>query len=462
MAVTVIFLSAMSTSCGVSDGPSINSEKKVSTDSSLTNLNLGIGTLVPAFSKDIQSYTVSVAYSSANFQLLPTASDPSVTITVGSTTAPSGGSTQTALAVGPNVIPVVVTAGNGSTTTYTLTVVRAAPSMDATLSQLLASAGTITPAFSPTTLAYQLSVSDLANAFNLTPTSTNANALIKVQLNTAASQTAVSGSTFGPMSLLTGANTITVTVTAEDGVTTQAYAISLTYGICAAGSYSDGVNGCSLVGRGYYSTGNDVTHACANLPANAYYTSTQATSANCPWSCNDGFLTTDGVSCASYPNALNLTCDNDEVAVGLYGRSGSILDRLGVRCAIFNPDSSLGAIRSGPTYGGNGGGAFNYDGLYDCPAGTVLNNVRGNLATYLGVNRSGEIQWTCINPITHVVTPSIPMASPFFFGTFNDRGPFNFSCGTSPNNYGNYINGLIIDNSSGAGYTGDTLGINCR
>lgn len=92
---------------------------------------------------------------------------------------------------------------------------------DATLSNLTLSPGTLSPTFDPLTLAYTASVT--VPQITVTPTATQSGATIKV--NGASVNSGVASSA---ISLSGGPNTITVTVTAPDGVTKKDYAMTIT------------------------------------------------------------------------------------------------------------------------------------------------------------------------------------------------------------------------------------------
>lgn len=192
------------------------------------------------------------------------------------------------------------------------------------------------------------------------------------------------------------------------------------------------------------------------MPSHARYTSPTASSASCPWSCDDGYLTTDGISCNSYPNATVLSCNDDEVAVGLYGRSGAIVDRLGVRCATLS-DGEIGTVvRDGPYYGGTGGTAF----TGTCSANETAFEVDGRFGMYSGEQRTGRVRFRCSDIDTQALGAYSPAGS--YWGTTSNIGPFNYSCGSGANPNGSYVNGIIIDNAGGASYVGKILGFTCR
>ena len=92
-----------------------------------------------------------------------------------------------------------------------------------TLFDLSSSAGTISPAFSPTTTSYTASVPNSTASVTITPTVTDPTSTVTVNGNTVASGTV---SPAIPLSI--GNNTITVLVTAQDGTTTKTYTIQVT------------------------------------------------------------------------------------------------------------------------------------------------------------------------------------------------------------------------------------------
>ena len=102
-------------------------------------------------------------------------------------------------------------------------------STDATLSALSISSGTLSPVFNPNTTNYTASVANSVSSITVTATPGFAGAKVVGA---------------GTTPLTVGANTITVTVTAEDGVTTKSYTIIVT----RADSGSSGSSGSSSTG----------------------------------------------------------------------------------------------------------------------------------------------------------------------------------------------------------------------
>jgi hypothetical protein len=84
------------------------------------------------------------------------------------------------------------------------------------------SAGSLTPSFTSGTTSYTNSVANSVSSISVTPTASDAAAGIKVNTVPVGSGTASS-----PVPLNVGDNTITTTVTAPDGTTTQTYVVTV-------------------------------------------------------------------------------------------------------------------------------------------------------------------------------------------------------------------------------------------
>ena len=191
-----------------------------STDATLSSLSMtGIdfGTFAPATAL----YTAQVADSVSHTTVTPTVNHPGAgyVIKLGGTTDADG---VIALAVGSNVITVEVTAQDGETTrTYTVTVTRAEPSStDATLSSLTLS-GIDFGTFDSTTSSYTAQVANDVTKTTVTPTVNHSGASYVIKLGGVTDED-------GAISLSVGDNVITVEVTAEDGITTQTYTVTVT------------------------------------------------------------------------------------------------------------------------------------------------------------------------------------------------------------------------------------------
>ncbi len=168
------------------------------------------------------TYTASVVNAIASVTVTPTAQNANAAITVnGVAVAPGTASGPVALAEGAiTTITTVVTSEDGTATrTYSITITRA-PSPDASLSNLVTSSGTLTPAFAAGTLNYTANVTSATTGITVTPTSTDPNATITVNGTTVLSGTASAN--------IAVANAINIVVKAQDGTTTGSYSIVIT------------------------------------------------------------------------------------------------------------------------------------------------------------------------------------------------------------------------------------------
>ena len=172
--------------------------------SKLSNLSLSSGVLSPVFSSGTLSYQASVGNLVSSVVTTGVAVDGTAQVVV------SGGSS---LVVGSNVVTVTVTAQDGvSETVYSVTVTRAASSVSG-LSGLSLSSGVLSPVFSSGTLSYQASVGNLVSSVVTTGVAVDGTAQVVVS---------------GGSSLVVGSNVVTVTVTAQDGVSETVYSVTVT------------------------------------------------------------------------------------------------------------------------------------------------------------------------------------------------------------------------------------------
>ena len=191
-----------------------------STDATLSALTLS-GVSFGTFASGATRYTASVANSVSRTTVTPVVnhSGARYAIKLGGVTDADG---TVSLAVGSNVITIVVTAQDGrATRTYRVTVTRAAPvSTDATLSALSLSDvnfGT----FDSSITAYSAQVANSISRTTVTPGVSNSGASYVIRLG------GVTDSD-GTVSLAVGSNVITIEVTAQDGSTTRTYSITVT------------------------------------------------------------------------------------------------------------------------------------------------------------------------------------------------------------------------------------------
>jgi uncharacterized lipoprotein YajG len=182
----------------------------ISTNADLSTLTVSSGTLSPDFSAENTTYSVSVANAVTSITVTGTKADSTATVSANNGVAQD-------LIVGANTITITVTAQNGTTVkNYVVTVTRAAPiSTNADLSALTVSSGTLSTAFSAETTAYSVSVANAVTS--ITVTGTKADSTATVSANNGVAQ-----------DLIVGANTITITVTAQNGTTVKNYVVTVT------------------------------------------------------------------------------------------------------------------------------------------------------------------------------------------------------------------------------------------
>jgi gliding motility-associated-like protein len=195
-----------------------------SNNDNLSSLKISAGTLTPAFAPGTTSYTASVGNGISSLTVMPTTSDPTATVKVNGTAAGSGSaSAPIPLTVGPNTITTGVTAQDGTTTkTYSITVTRA-PSNNAYLLYFSIQTATLSPGFAYKTFSYITHVPNSTTSVTVTPSVLDLTATVKVNGTAVVNKTAS-----GPIALAVGANTINIVVTAQDGVTTQTYTVTIT------------------------------------------------------------------------------------------------------------------------------------------------------------------------------------------------------------------------------------------
>jgi len=111
------------------------------------------------------------------------------------------------------------------------------------LSGLTISSGTLTPGFTSGNISYTDSVGSGVNSVTVTPTVHQGNATVKVNGTPVSS-----GSPSRAISLNVGSNTISILVTAQDGVTQDVYAITITVNKAVIQGTTYSANGMGLGG----------------------------------------------------------------------------------------------------------------------------------------------------------------------------------------------------------------------
>lgn len=168
-------------------------------NANLSGLSCGSYALSPSFSAGTTEYSVTVPYDVSRLPLDYSAADGGANVSV------SGNQ----LSVGVNTVVLTVTAANGATRRYTISVTRQPDptvtlSSDADLADLTPSEGKLTPAFAPNITEYAVYVPYETTKLSLSATAKDSKALGVTQPDAALKQ---------------GDNVLTVTCTAEDGTT---------------------------------------------------------------------------------------------------------------------------------------------------------------------------------------------------------------------------------------------------
>ncbi|MEI7908405.1 MAG: cadherin-like beta sandwich domain-containing protein [Verrucomicrobiota bacterium] len=116
-----------------------------------------------------------------------------------------------------------VTATNSSGTVHSADQTFTTISTNANLSSLSVAGVTLSPAFAAATASYTATVVNATSSVTVTPSAAQANATVMVN-----GVSVATGSASGTIPLIAGINLVTTVVTAQDGVTTKTYTVSIT------------------------------------------------------------------------------------------------------------------------------------------------------------------------------------------------------------------------------------------
>ncbi|WP_158598138.1 MULTISPECIES: MBG domain-containing protein [unclassified Flavobacterium] len=196
----------------------------LSNNSGLTDLVINQGKLEPGFTEGNTAYTATVPNNVESITATPITDDSTATVTVNGKPVPSGtASGQIPLEVGKNEIKTVVTAEDGTTTTYTVVVTReeaaVIPSDNAGLSDIALSDGSLDKPFNTDTKGYEVDVPNETNSIVITPKTIDPDATVVMTVDGKIIDPTA------PIDLKVGDNEITIVVTAEDGTTIDTYIV---------------------------------------------------------------------------------------------------------------------------------------------------------------------------------------------------------------------------------------------
>jgi gliding motility-associated-like protein len=200
--------------------------RRLSTDALLNSISIS-----PATAKTLVTgpaylnYTASVPNSVASVTITAVPQDSTATLKVnGIAVNPGVASAPIPLSVGQNTITTLITSEDGTVTNSCVITITRAPSSDALLTSL-----TINPVTGKTTVSgpgfanYTATVANSVTSVTVTPITQDTTATVTVN-----GVPVLSGAASAAIPLIVGQNTITTTVTAQDGVTTDAYIITIT------------------------------------------------------------------------------------------------------------------------------------------------------------------------------------------------------------------------------------------
>jgi hypothetical protein len=282
-----------------------------------------------------------------------------------------------------------VTAQDGITSdTYTIVVTRAAAALssDATLSGLTISSGTLSPGFTSGNTSYTDSVGNGVSSVTVTATVNQANATVTVN-----GTGVTSGTASGAISLAVGPNTITVKVTAQDGITSDTYTIVVTRAAAALSSDAT-LSGLTIssgtLSPGFTSGNTSYTDSVGN-GVNFVTVTPTVNQANATVTVNG-----TGVTSGTASGAISLAVGPNTITVKVTAQDGSTTDTytivvtrsaaaiLAITTSSPLPNGQVGVVYSGAILtatGGTGSYTWSVQGT-PLPDGLTLNATTGAIS----------------------------------------------------------------------------------
>jgi hypothetical protein len=202
----------------------------VATTPHLDALTVSAGTLNPTFDPAVTSYSATVPFGTLSVTVTATSSSTMTISQDAAAAAPlASGAASAAMTVPALGTQSMITIAVGTSGKYTIQLVEANDAT-ATLAALVPSVGTLSPAFDANTGSYGMTVPNGTTALKLTPTATDAVKTISIAQDGGTASTVTSGKASATLKIpaLGATSTIVITVTAQNGITTQAYSITLT------------------------------------------------------------------------------------------------------------------------------------------------------------------------------------------------------------------------------------------
>ncbi len=241
VSTTTIYVRLASSATGTPSG------NITSASSGATTQNVAASGTINALPTITLGAVTSVNNSATSFSLpysATTGSPNQYSITTGSPTAMTSFSAVTNASLPSSPISVTIPASVSNTYDFNLTVRNSTTgcisanngftltvgglSINANLSDLALSSGTLNPSFASSTITYAATVVNATTSITVTPTKEDANATIQVRVNSGSYATVTSGNPSSALSLNVGSNIVDVLVTAQDGTANKNYTITVT------------------------------------------------------------------------------------------------------------------------------------------------------------------------------------------------------------------------------------------
>jgi hypothetical protein len=221
---------ALTSQTGTESTYTITVTRLFASDNNLSALLVSEGSLDPAFAPGTVSYTVNVSNLIDSVTITATKADPDAVMS-GSVTAGTGVATgQATVPLGvpgtATAVSITVTAPSGAIKTYAITINRLF-SNDSSLSALSVSAGSLDPAFAPSTVNYTVTVGIFISSVTITATKSDPNAV----MSALGSVIAGAGTATGQVTVSPGLGKnqpVGIHVIAQDGATTKTYTVTIT------------------------------------------------------------------------------------------------------------------------------------------------------------------------------------------------------------------------------------------
>ncbi|WP_236336639.1 cadherin-like beta sandwich domain-containing protein [Paenibacillus auburnensis] len=187
----------------------------------LSGLSVSSGTLTPAFNNNETGYSVEVPYQVSSLGVTPKLLDAAASLSVDGNAHQDNTAFTKSLSVGLNTVKIVVTSQSGAREKTTLINIIRKASSNADLSNLVLSKGVLNPVYDKNQTGYAVTVANQVSELTITPTPEELQATVSLNGNL------IAGAQPRLVNLQVGVNEFNVQVTAEDGVTSKNYVLTI-------------------------------------------------------------------------------------------------------------------------------------------------------------------------------------------------------------------------------------------